>query len=98
MQADTTSPQLAPNQQPRTTIRAPPATAHPTISVADHIESSLLLVSSGWRGVLRIGRRVPGLEAKRSVRLTRGATCRGPGPYRGGRPGSGLSEEPVCGV
>src|SRR5215472_6973932 len=63
-----------------------------------HIESSLLSLSSGCPGFLRCGWGMPGPALTRSVRLDRGGTCHGAGPYGGGRPGSGWSEEPVCGV
>src|SRR5215831_16924689 len=65
--------------------------------ISDHNESSLLPVSSSCRGSLRTGPRVSSSVAG-SVRLNRDGTCRGGGPYRGGRPGSGLPEVPVCGV
>ncbi len=65
---------------------------------ARHNKTSLLSMSSGCAGFVRSGRGVPGRALRGSVRLTGGATCGSPGPYGGGRPGSGLPEEPALGV
>ncbi len=47
---------------------------------ADHIESSLLSVSSGWPGFLRCGRGVAGRALEGSVWLAGGAAWGGAGP------------------